>query len=104
MQGLGQSNENNWRNALAEFSKECPIDTGNGIIIESVQVLNDIVTFSLRYESLSADEITTEMLDNLTTVKAGLRELLKIPSHIEISINLFDKDGISVNNNSNIIN
>ena len=105
VQGVGQSNGgNSWRNALAEFSKACPIDTGNGIIIESVQTSNEMVTFSLRYENLSADEITAEMLSNMTTVKVGLRKLLQIPSHIEISIYLFDKHGNSVNNNSNIIN
>ena len=105
IQGVGQSNGiNSWRNAMAEFSKACPIDTGNGIIIDSVQVLNDQVTFSLSYENLSADEITAEMLSNITTVKAKLRKLLQIPSHIEISILLYDKYGNSLNNNLNIIN
>ena len=105
VQGVGQSNAgNNWRSSLAEFTKACPIDTGNGVIIESVQVSNEMVKFSLRYENLSSDEITSEMLSNLTTVKAGLRKLLSVPSHIEIIIVLYDKYGNIVNENSSIIN
>ena len=63
-----------------------------------------MVKFPLRYENLSSDEITSEMLSNLTTVKAGLRKLLSIPSHIEIIIILYDKYGNIVNDNSSIIN
>ncbi len=104
VQGVGRSSSNEWRNTLLEWSKMCPIDPGKGIIIESIQLLNDAVVFSIRYENLSSEEITPDMLGKLPAFKTEIRKQFNIPSYIELTMNLYDKDGNLVNNNLNIIN
>lgn len=98
MQGVGQSNGvAAWRSRIAEIAKMLPQPASNGIVFESIQASNDEVIIHLRFEKLSADEVTGDMLSNMAQVKAGVRELLKIPAHIVLTVILTDKDGNIVN-------
>ena len=93
IQGLGQSqSSNNWRNKIAEFAKACPYDTGNGVILESLYASDDEVTMTMKLENLSIDEETGELLNNIAMMKTAFRRLFSIPSHVDITIIVYDKN------------
>ena len=100
IQGLGQSQTaNNWRNKIAEFGKSCPYDTGNGVILESLYASDNEVTITMKLENLSVDEGTSELLNMIPTMRTAIRQLLSIPSHIEINIIVYDKNNTIITNN-----
>lgn len=99
IQGLGQSqSSNNWRSKIVEFSKDCPYDTGNGIIVESLYASDDEVTLTLKFENLSVEEATGELLNIIPKMKNAFKQLLSIPSHIEINIVVYDKNNNVITN------
>lgn len=96
IQGVGQ-NRSDWRNAIDEFAKLCPIDTGNGVILENIQYYSDAVYVHLKMENLTEDEVSSEMLNELpSNLKNEFRKQLGIPSYVELSFILYNKYNVKL--------
>ena len=86
------SNPTDWKLAWRQLAKECPVDSGDGVIIERVAVSDSSVMLEIVFENMTSEELLTKTTDVSTAIKNYLRKMIYTPSHVEIFIAIYDKN------------
>lgn len=88
---------NQWRQTIMEMASQCPMDTGNGVIIKSVAIEGDVVKCVVKLVSVNIEEMEDEQLKNLKDmvdpITDQLKKALGIPTSIQLVLIVQDKNG-----------
>ncbi len=86
-----------WKQAVIELSAQCPIQAGNGVVIRSVTLDGETVTFVVRITTLDIDYMSDEERNNIRSmmgpIKEGIKRTFGLPEAARLVIVLQDTNG-----------
>lgn len=91
----------NWRGIVQEYSKQCPANMGNGVVLQSLTTASNSVVVTIKLSNVSAEDTdisgkVEELSGMANQLKQGMKKELKLPSDVSVIISIVDKAGKSI--------
>lgn len=87
---------NQWRQSLMTLASQCPLDTGNGVILKNLSIEGNTVHCVVKLISVNIDELDEEQVQNIRKmigpITEQLRKSLGIPSMVSFILVVQDKN------------
>ena len=85
-----------WKQSLMAIASQCPMNTGNGVVLKSIAIDGESVKCVIKLVSVNLDEMEEEQVQNLRNMIGPITEQLKkslgIPSTISLFLIVQDKN------------
>lgn len=90
-----------WRQSIMTLAAQCPMDTGNGVILKKISVDVNTVHCVVKLVTVNIDELEDEQLENIRKMIGPITEQLRksfgIPSTVSFILVLQDKNENRIN-------
>ena len=90
--GAKYNNAYDWKAGWKALAKECPANSGDGVIIETVTVNSNSVMLEIVFENYSSEELKAKAMEVGQALKDFLRKKIYTPTHVEIIIVFYDQN------------
>ena len=94
VQGMGQNNQPHsmaWKTFWRQGAAQCPLKLADGINLEKVVVVGNVVILDLILTNYSAEQVTGEMIEVLVKMKDLLKKTSKMPSGTTLRMDVYDQ-------------
>lgn len=85
-----------WKQGLMAIASQCPMNTGNGVVLKSIAIEGESVKCVIKLVSVNLDEMEEEQVQNLRNMMGPITEQLKkslgVPSSISFILIVQDKN------------
>ena len=85
-----------WRDLWELTAKMCPVDNGQGVVLESVSLENDVITIVMYSKDLTPEILTDDVIDMMRANMSVMRKSTGTPSYVEIKLILYGKNRVKL--------
>lgn len=91
----GSGSTAGWQAECRALASQCPVDCGNGVLLQSVSTGSSSVTMTYKLTEISLYEMDDSQKSALRAILPGMKAMIaeSVPSYVSVNIVLLDKAG-----------